>query len=80
MDIKELNKIAKACRKLGIKHLKTDEFEIELGSDIQPIEKKTRSRKAVNESIFEEASLTPAMNQTSLSDAELLFWSSENTQ
>lgn len=81
MDIKTLNKLAKACRKLGISHLKTDECEITFSSDILPLQPKKRPSKLapVNESLFSE---TDAMTQKTkeLSDVDLLFWSSESTQ
>lgn len=84
MELKELNKLAKACRRLGIKHLKTDEFELELSSDILPAQVKKRKTLApVNESLFNEPDATSQHHTAlkELSDTDLLFWSTgEGTQ
>lgn len=78
MDIKSLGKLARACRKLGISHLKTEEVEINLSPEIKPASRKPRQKLApVNESLFNEPD---AEAQQKLTDMDLLFWSSESAQ
>jgi hypothetical protein len=78
MDIKSLSKLAKACRKLGISHLKTEEVEISLSPEITPVTVKKRQKLApVNEALFNEPD---AEAQQKLTDMDLLFWSSESAQ
>jgi hypothetical protein len=80
MDIKKLNKIAKACRRLGVKHLKTPDVEIELASDIQEMKPARRKKLAPpNEALFNEPDALAQQSQA-LTDNDLLFWSSESTQ
>jgi len=74
VDIKTLNTLAKACRKLGISHLKTPELEITLSSDILSPRASARGERRksapANEAIFDEAV------SDKISDTDLLFWSS----
>ena len=80
MDIKALNKLAKACRRLGISHLKTTEVEIELKNEVIPGRTRVRKNLApVNEALFNEPDAM-TQQQQALSDQDLLFWSSESTQ
>jgi hypothetical protein len=83
MDIKALNKLAKACRKLGIAHLKTGDIEIAFASDIMPLRvTKRKSLAPVNESIFNEPDINTQQRNAAreLSETDLLFWSSESAQ
>lgn len=78
MDIKTLNKLAKACRKLGIAHLKTDEIEIHLSPEIVSAPKRTpRTLAPVNESLFSEPD-AQTQQKAALTDMDLLFWSTNN--
>lgn len=78
MDIKSLNKLAKACRKLGVSHLKTDEVELNLSADIVPARKRTRKQSApANESLFNEPDAY-AQQKRALTDTDLLFWSTNS--
>jgi hypothetical protein len=83
MDIKELNKLARVCRRLGIKHLKTEEFELELSPDIQAKPVKTRKKLAspVNESLFNEPDAATQQKNALLdriTENDLLFWSASD--
>jgi len=83
MDIKSLNKLAKACRKLGISHLKTDEVEISLSPEIVAAPTKPRkSMTPVNEALFSESDSMDQQKRAfkEMSDHDLLFWSSEGSQ
>lgn len=78
MDIKTLNKLARACRKLGISHLKTDEVDLTLANDIIAAPKrKARMSVPVNEALFNEQDAYSQQNPKikEMSETDLLFWS-----
>ena len=68
MDLKQLKKLASACRKAGIKHFKSADYEFTLTDDM-PSYKPTKGSEA--------SSMTNGPVETDmLTDADLLFWSS----
>lgn len=78
MDIKTLNQLARACRKLGISHLKTSEVDITLATDIvQAPKRKSRMSIPVNEALFneEDALAQQGLKIKDISETDLLFWS-----
>lgn len=68
MDSKELKKLVKACRELGVLHYKTPEIEFTLSHDAPiKVNKSEQTFTSANDSKdFESDSLTPE---------ELMFWS-----
>lgn len=80
MDIKALNKLAKACRKLGISHLKTSEVELDLSAEVvRPVTRRKRAstHAPVNESLFSDDGLGKTRT---LTETELLFWSTAESE
>lgn len=71
LDIKSLKKLAAACRKAGIKFFKNAEFEFTLTEDAPVI----AYRRANNKAPISESSPI-SIQSDSLSEEELLFWSS----
>lgn len=72
MNLKELKRLAAACRKAGILHFKSADYEFTL-SDTQPVRETKHSKSlgnAASDSKFESDSLSPE---------ELMFWSTGNT-
>jgi glutamine synthetase len=69
MNYKELKKIADACRKLGIKHYKSAEFEFTL-SDSAP---QSNYKKQKTKSYTDDDSEIRV--EDTISDEDLLFWS-----
>ena len=67
VDPKRLKKLAETCRKAGIKHFKSDEFEFTLGD--LPLKTPRRSRAPAN--VSPDYIATDAMTP-----ADLLMWSS----
>ncbi len=68
-DIKELAKLVKLCRKLGVKSYKTSDFEFELqdiASDYKPTTRNKKQLKADDSNYTSD----------SLPEESLLFWSS----
>lgn len=68
---KELLKLAKACRKAGIKHFKCAEYEIVL-TDEEPPKTAYKKRKEASKSYEEVAK---EFESDSLTDEQLLMWS-----
>lgn len=71
MDLKELKRLAAACRKAGILHFKSEQYEFTLTEEApkSPYKVTKESKKApntVSNQSFESDSLT---------NEELLFWS-----
>lgn len=62
---KELKKLADTCRKAGIKHFKSTEFEFTLTDDM-PVKPGKRPSTPIDNKPFQSDSLT---------EEELLFWS-----
>jgi hypothetical protein len=75
IDLKQLQKLAKLCRSLGVTHIKNGDFELELSSN-QPATRQRRSRKAVP--IVEGDALDENFESDSLSPEDLMLWSSSN--
>lgn len=75
LDIKSLKKLAAACRKAGIKSFKSADFEFVLTDDAPAVFKRS-GKKLPN--ISESASIN--IQSDSLSEEELLFWSSGVSQ
>ena len=69
-DIKNLKKIAAACRQAGIASYKCAEFEIILTPDAPPSNYK--KRKSVSD---KELSHDDVQNETQLTEEQLLFYS-----
>lgn len=69
VDLKNLKKLANACRKAGITYFKSADFEFSLDASPQKIQ--TR-RSKVNAGELKE---DEAPKSDSLSPEELLFWS-----
>lgn len=65
-NVKELKKLADACRKAGIKHFKCNEFEFSLTDEL-PETPKMRKQAALEK--HED------LQNQGMSDEELLFWS-----
>lgn len=72
---KELIKLAGACRKAGIKHYKTADYEFTL-TDEAPIS--TKSKKIANSSgNIDQQEIT---SDDQLTEEQILFWSSTDSQ
>ena len=70
-DLKELKKLADACRKAGIKHFKSNDFEFTLTDDIPVSNYKKRKVAA------EVSAPAPSIFETdTLTEEQLLNWSS----
>lgn len=67
MNLKELKKIAAACRKAGISHFKSADYEFTL-TDEAP-------KSAYKQSKASAADSSEKFESDSLSKEELLFWS-----
>lgn len=69
MNLKELKKLADACRKAGIKHFKNGDYEFTLNEDA-PLsnykKSKAKSEPLSNDVAFQSDTLTPE---------QLLLWS-----
>ena len=74
MDVKQLKKLADACRKAGIKHFKNAEFEFTLSDDTAPISNYKRKKVAEAPSTADSPANKPFVTD-SLTEDELLFWS-----
>lgn len=73
-DIKALKKIADACRKAGIKHFRSNDFEFTL-SDDAPVKRARRAKGGAPQ--IKASHLDDGKVETSEpSSEELLFWSS----
>lgn len=71
-DIKQLKKLADACRKAGIKHFKSPEFEFTLTEDA-PVKQARQSKGAAPKASHSD---TGEVETSGLSPEELMFWSS----
>ena len=76
MDIKTLTALARACRRLGVSHLKTAEVELDLRSDVTPATRRRRTSAPANEALFNEPDAFKQQAPGGLSETDLLFWSS----
>lgn len=65
-NVKQLKKLADACRKAGIKHFKSSEFEFSLTDELP------ESPKARKQAAFQKQE---EIANSGLSEEELLFWS-----
>jgi len=67
MNLKEVEKLSKICRKYGIKSIALDgvKVNIEFDGTIQPLPSRAKT-----------AQTTENIEQTELSDEDLLLWSS----
>lgn len=70
MDLKALEKLAKACRKAGIKHYKDAQLEFTLSDEPY---RQTRTRKAKNPQVKETDEST--MSLDGLTEEQILMWS-----
>jgi hypothetical protein len=68
----ELLKLAKACRKAGIVHFKSPEYEFTLGDE--PVRKPT---KTITQKQLIATSNQGEIETDSLSEDQILFWSSD---
>lgn len=76
MDLKELKKLAAACRKAGISHFKSEQYEFTLTEE-QP----KSAYKLTKETAKSAGKLTSnaKFESDSLSEDELMFWSTGTT-
>lgn len=75
MNLKELKKLADACRKAGIKHFKSADYEFTLTDDA-PVSAYKQSKST---SARQNASAPDTKFESdSLTQDELLFWSTGN--
>lgn len=77
-DYKALKKLADTCRKLGIKHFKSADFEFTLSDEAPESNYKKRIKQqelSQQQSVIEEA-----FKSDSLTDEQLLFWSAANLE
>ncbi len=72
MDIKELKRIAAACRKAGISHFKSADYEFTLTEEV-PLTPYKRAQEAVKS--VSKASSQGDVESDSLTSDEILFWS-----
>lgn len=80
MSPKEIKKLADACRKAGIKSFKNSEVEFTLSDTIPLAQSNTRRvRKATVSDTLEQPDVI-INDETALSDEEILFWSSPQTE
>lgn len=77
MNLKELAKLAKICRKLGISHYKSADFEFSLDRDVPS--KRVRKAK-VNKTDLQQTleAMSDEIPGDMPSDESLLFWSVGN--
>lgn len=68
-NAKELKKLAETCRKVGIKHFKSQDFEFTL-TDEAPVSAYKLAKQEAKASIQ-----TDDVKSDTLSEEELLFWS-----
>lgn len=73
IDLKQLQKLAKLCRSLGITHIKEGEFELSLST--QEPAKKSRSRRSNNQADETSTAVDDQFESDSLNDDDLLLWS-----
>lgn len=74
MDIKQITKIAKACRKAGITSFKCPEFEFTVSDNLPEPKRIHKSQIASKDA---EVSEPEKVETETLSDEALLFWSSQ---
>lgn len=74
MDLKELKKLAAACRKAGISHFKSEQYEFTLTED-QPVSAYKQAKITASNSDAQVSGDTGKFQSDSLTDDELLFWS-----
>lgn len=80
MSPKEIKKLADACRKAGIKSFKNSEVEFTLSDTIPFAQPNTRRvRKATVSDVLEQPDVV-INDETTLSDEDILFWSSPQTE
>lgn len=72
MNIKELNRLAKACRKVGITHFKNAEFEFTLGDEPAPVPASKIGAAS------ETSSVEVKFTTDTPTEEELMFWSAGN--
>lgn len=70
IDSKTLKKLAATCRKAGITHFKSAEFEFTLSDELPTVISKKSTKKEV------KVSQNESFESDSLSEDDLLFWSS----
>lgn len=71
MDIKALEKLAKACRKAGISYFKNEEFEFKLDGNPEPVRKRNNKQAL-------PMSNEPVASEDSLTQDQMLFWSTSD--
>lgn len=74
MDVKQLEKLAKLCRKLGVKQLKTADIELVLG-DEPNISRRQRSSKKTAPSGEQAPGIADVVEGDQLTEEQLLFYS-----
>ncbi len=73
-DAKELKKLVKLCREMGIKSYKGENFEFVLADDAPPV--KTRKSKNLNAAATQDSKAPDATFESDAPTEEsLLFWS-----
>lgn len=73
MDIKELKRIAAACRKAGISHFKSADYEFTLTEDV-PLTAYKQAKAALH-STQKTSSQGDDIESDGLTEQDLLFWS-----
>lgn len=73
MDVKTLRELAKECRRAGIKHFKCAEYEFTLSDEAPESDYKKNKRTT---SQLQETTSNTEVQSDSLTEQELLFWSS----
>lgn len=68
MDLKDLKKLIRACKKLGVTYIKNNEIELHLDGDAQAVTKK-RKKKLVQDELVDES------KERKPTESEMLFWS-----
>lgn len=69
-NVKDLKKLADACRKVGIKHFKSPDFEFTLTDELPEAPRRLKTARAESSSAVDRP-----LTDSSPSEEELLFWS-----
>lgn len=70
MDLKELKKLVRVCRKLGVNYIKNNEIELQIGDKEVPVVKRAKRK------VIQDESLEPVKEFSLPSMEEILFYSS----
>lgn len=80
MSPKEIKKLADACRRAGIKSFKNSEVEFTLSDSLPIAHNNTRRVSKITVSDVLQQPDVIVNDETALSEEELLFWSSPQTE